>query len=140
MKTFEDLFTELKEKAAKADPNSGTVKQLQKGTHAIGKKVVEEAAEEHGDLIRKLAVNYLIQAKRGKFPADSVARFHLGNGASVHQLHTGADLSEKGLSQSRGAMVNYLYDLNNIETNHEHYATNGDIEFNDKLKSLLVKA
>jgi phosphoribosyl-ATP pyrophosphohydrolase len=45
MKTFEDLFTELKEKAAKADPNSGTVKQLQKGTHAIGKKVVEEAAE-----------------------------------------------------------------------------------------------
>ena len=100
----------------------------------------EEAAEEHGDLIRKLAVNYLIQAKRGKFPADSVARFHLGNGASVLQLHTGADLSEKGLRQSRGAMVNYLYDLNNIETNHEHYATNGDIEFNDKLKSLLVKA
>ena len=38
MKTFEDLFTELKEKAAKADPNSGTVKQLQKGTHAIGRK------------------------------------------------------------------------------------------------------
>ncbi|MDP6652243.1 MAG: malonyl-CoA decarboxylase [Gammaproteobacteria bacterium] len=100
----------------------------------------EEAAEEHEDLIRKLAVNYLLQAKRGKFPADPVARFHLGNGASLHQLHTGADFSEKGLSQSRGAMVNYLYDIRDIETNHEHYATNGDIVFNDKLKSLLVKA
>ena len=45
MKNFEDLFIELKDKAAKADSNSGTVKQLQKGTHAIGKKIVEEAAE-----------------------------------------------------------------------------------------------
>ena len=45
MKNIEELFAELKEKAAKADPNSGTVKELQKGTHFIGKKIVEEAAE-----------------------------------------------------------------------------------------------
>lgn len=45
MKNFEELFSELKEKAANGDPNSGTVKQLERGTHAIGKKVVEEAAE-----------------------------------------------------------------------------------------------
>ncbi|MDA1372057.1 MAG: malonyl-CoA decarboxylase [Proteobacteria bacterium] len=99
-----------------------------------------ESTQEHAAQIRKLVFNYLVQAKRGKFPSDSVARFHLGNGASVHQLHTGADLSEKGLKQSWGTMVNYLYDLASIETNHEHYATNGDIEFNDKLKSLLIKA
>ena len=99
-----------------------------------------ESTQEHAEQIRKLVFNYLVQAKRGKFPSDSVARFHLGNGASVHQLHTGADLSEKGLKQSWGTMVNYLYDLASIETNHEHYATNGDIEFNDKLKSLLIKA
>ena len=43
MKDFEGLFAELKEKAAKADPNSGTVKELNKGTHFIGKKIVEEA-------------------------------------------------------------------------------------------------
>ena len=103
-------------------------------------EVSPESAQDHAELIRKLVFNYLLQAKRGKFPADPVARFHLGNGASVHQLHTGADLSEKGLKQSRGAMVNYLYDLASIETRHEHYATNGDIEFNDKLKSLLIKA
>lgn len=45
MKNFEDLFAELTEKAQSNDPNSGTVKQLAKGKHAIGKKIVEEAAE-----------------------------------------------------------------------------------------------
>ena len=45
MKTFEELFEELKKKAESGDPNSGTVKELQKGTHFIGKKIVEEAAE-----------------------------------------------------------------------------------------------
>ena len=45
MKRFEELFAELKQKAASGDPNSGTVKMLQKGKHAIGKKVIEEAGE-----------------------------------------------------------------------------------------------
>ena len=45
MKTFEDLFAELKDKAARKDPQSGTVRQLEKGIHAIGKKVIEEACE-----------------------------------------------------------------------------------------------
>ncbi len=45
MKTFEELFAELEKKAASNDPNSGTVKMLQKGKHAIGKKVIEEAGE-----------------------------------------------------------------------------------------------
>ncbi len=98
-----------------------------------------ETIEEHAEYIRKAVLNYLLQAKKGKYPVDPVTRFHLGNGASIHQLHTSADLSEKGLKQSRGTMVNYLYDLTSIETNHERYATEGDIEFNDKLKSLLIK-
>lgn len=45
MKTFEECFAELQAKLAAQDPNSGTVKQVQAGVHAIGKKVVEEAAE-----------------------------------------------------------------------------------------------
>ena len=36
-------------------------------------------------------------------------------------------------------MVNYLYDLNDIEENHEAYATEGEVKYNDKLKSLLTK-
>lgn len=45
MKTFEELFTELEQKALTKDPNSGTVKALEKGKHFIGKKVIEEAGE-----------------------------------------------------------------------------------------------
>ena len=45
MKSFDALFVELQAKAAAGDPNSGTVRSLQAGVHAIGKKIVEEAAE-----------------------------------------------------------------------------------------------
>ncbi|HHW84492.1 MAG TPA: phosphoribosyl-ATP diphosphatase [Actinomycetales bacterium] len=45
MKTFDELYAELTAKAASQDPTSGTVRQLEAGIHAIGKKIVEEAAE-----------------------------------------------------------------------------------------------
>ena len=45
MKSFETLFAELRKKALNQDPQSGTVRQLEKGIHAIGKKVIEEASE-----------------------------------------------------------------------------------------------
>ena len=45
VKTFDELYTELRAKAATSDPESGTVRLLSGGVHAVGKKVVEEAAE-----------------------------------------------------------------------------------------------
>ena len=45
MKTFDELFVELERKASEKDPNSGTVKELEKGKHFIGKKIIEEAGE-----------------------------------------------------------------------------------------------
>lgn len=45
MKTFEQLFDELAEKINRQDPNSGSVKLFNKGKHAIGKKIMEEAGE-----------------------------------------------------------------------------------------------
>ena len=72
--------------------------------------------------IRALAAHYLVEAKRsdGK-PLDPVARFHLGNGAEIHDLHGAADLSTNGLRQSSGAMVNYRYDLSRTDANHEAF-------------------
>ena len=58
---------------------------------------------------------------------DPVARFHLGNGASLHAIHWAADLSDNGLQQSAGLMVNYLYDLDNIEENHDAYFDQGEV-------------
>jgi malonyl-CoA decarboxylase len=70
-----------------------------------------------------LAAAYLIKAKRlDGSPLDPVARFHLGNGALVHAVHADADRSIKGQTQSRGVMVNYLYDLPTNDQNHEHFA------------------
>jgi malonyl-CoA decarboxylase len=78
--------------------------------------------------LRRLAAHYLTEAKRrdGK-PLDPVARFHLGNGAQLHDLHARADLSPRGLAQSCGAMVNYLYDPAALEQNHEAFAEGGAV-------------
>lgn len=99
-----------------------------------------ESIDSHSEGLLKAVLNYLLHVKKGKYPIDPVARFHLGNGASIHRLNIAADLSDKGLEQSYGTMINYLYDLKSIEKNHEHYALNGDIEFDDKLKGLLIKS
>lgn len=56
-----------------------------------------------------------------------VARFHLGNGALIHAIHANADITDNGRRQSSGAMVNYLYDLDSIEKNHESFGRGGKI-------------
>jgi malonyl-CoA decarboxylase len=72
--------------------------------------------------VETAAAHYLVNAKRpGGKPRDPVARFHLGNGAILHEVHANADLTAKGREQSSGAMVNYLYDLKRIEKNHEQF-------------------
>ncbi|QDC09191.1 decarboxylase [Oceanicola sp. D3] len=87
--------------------------------------------------MRALAAWYLTRAKRDDDqPQDPVARFHLGNGASVHGLHAGADLSENGLAQSGGVMVNYLYDLSRVSQNHERFAATQEIAASSEIRSL----
>ena len=78
-----------------------------------------EAEDLTGTVLRPLAAQYLVEAKhKSGLPLDSVARFHLGNGARLEAIHNGADLSPNGLAQSHGVMVNYVYDLTEIEANH----------------------
>jgi malonyl-CoA decarboxylase len=69
--------------------------------------------------LRDLAACYLTSAKSASGqPLDPVARFHLGNGARLEAVHANADLSANGLRQAHGVMVNYVYDLDEIEANH----------------------
>jgi malonyl-CoA decarboxylase len=75
-------------------------------------------------LLRAAATYYISARSRSGAPLDPVARFHLGNGARLEQLDYLADLSEKGIAQSYGLMVNYQYDLDHIERNHEAFAEN----------------
>ncbi|HMW18648.1 MAG TPA: malonyl-CoA decarboxylase [Accumulibacter sp.] len=82
-------------------------------------------ALEHGLL--RLASRYLLAASRDGRPYDPVARFHLGNGARIERLNPLADTSVRGLEQSYGLMVNYLYDPDTIELNVEAFSTSGEI-------------
>jgi malonyl-CoA decarboxylase len=91
--------------------------------------------------LRALAARYLLEAKApdGQ-PRDPVARFHLDNGAEVHALHAGADLSPRGRAQSHGAMVNYRYDPARVEDNHETYAKAHEIVAAREVRALAGQA
>jgi malonyl-CoA decarboxylase len=92
-------------------------------------------------LMLPLAARYFVEARRedGR-PPDTVARFHLGNGAQLLDIHWMGDRSGKGLAQSFGIMVNYLYDLDKIEVNHEAYATEGQVTASRKVRNLATTA
>jgi malonyl-CoA decarboxylase len=86
--------------------------------------------------LTRLAARYLCHAKSRGAPFDPVARFHLGNGARVERLNWMADSAERGMSQSFGLMVNYLYDPDRIESNVEAYVADGAIAASGSIKRL----
>lgn len=75
----------------------------------------------------RLGAQYLLHAKKGEEPLDPVARFHLRNGARLERILWAADTSQAGLDRSAGLMVNYVYRLNDLESNHENYTRDGKI-------------
>jgi malonyl-CoA decarboxylase len=88
--------------------------------------------------ITKLVAHYLMNEKIHKqLPINDVCRFHLGNGAIIDDIIINANISEVGLNRSFGVMVNYLYELKNIEKNHEEYINNKTIIISDKLKKII---
>jgi len=94
---------------------------------------------EDNDLIQK-TIKYLTESNRNDgLPNDPVARFHLGNGAILKQININGDLSNKGLDQSNGIMVNYLYDLDTVERNHELFVQTKEVLLSNELKSFKKK-
>ena len=85
-----------------------------------------------------LAADYFLRARSGDGrPIDPVARFHLGNGARLERINWLGDVSKKGLSEAHGLMVNYRYDLAEIESNHEAYAKQGTVAAAKGVRALL---
>jgi len=80
-----------------------------------------EASPEQRMTLERFAAHYLTREWSGSHALDPVARFHLGNGARLERLNWMADASGRGLAQSFGLMVNYVYDLGDVERNHEDY-------------------
>ena len=87
--------------------------------------------------LSKLCAAHLIQAATKGYPhADPVARFHLGNGARLKQINPEGDQSAKGRKESHGFMVNYAYELDDIEANYEKFAA-GEVATAKRVRALL---
>ena len=98
-------------------------------------KVLHAMPAQTREALLSLCAAYLMHVPRqGK--GDPVARFHLDNGARLERINPFADLSRNGLKQSCGLMVNYLYDLQRIETNHEKFI-NGEVAHARAVAALL---
>ena len=92
------------------------------------------------DMLLKQALIYLTASDREDgLPNDPVAKFHLGNGAILERINLNADLSSKGLMQSKGVMVNYLYNLDTLEENHELFFKTKEVKQSDAIKNLRKK-
>jgi malonyl-CoA decarboxylase len=88
-------------------------------------------------VLMSLCARYLVKAKKGQKALDRVAHFHLSNGARIERINWAADLSKNGISQSAGIMVNYLYNLPDIEKNHEAYTGHGEISISSAVRKML---
>ncbi len=98
----------------------------------------EDLAGQLRSVVEPLAAYYFLKARTPKGRLiDSVARFHLGNGARLERIDWLGDLSPKGLRESAGIMVNYLYRLEDIEKNHEAYANDGTVAASSAVRKLL---
>ncbi len=119
---FADWLKRERKNPPRTRSMSTTAKRSPRSTTTNWWRAPDIAEQVHEPLIRAAAWYYM-RARNGRgLPVDSVARFHLGNGARLERLDWLADTSERALKQSYGLMVNYLYDLDYIERNHEAYA------------------
>lgn len=91
-------------------------------------------------VVHAAAARYFLKARtpEGR-PLDPVARFHLGNGARLERIDPFGDLSPRGRAQAHGLMVNYLYDLDRIEANHEAYAEKRVVAASPPVRAALPK-
>jgi malonyl-CoA decarboxylase len=89
--------------------------------------------------LQRLLATYLTSSNGGKGPDDPVARFHLGNGARLERLNWAANLSPRGIQESLGLMVNYLYEPKSIEDNHEQFVTVGRVARSSEVDDLVKR-
>lgn len=84
-----------------------------------------------------ICARYLVLEQKDGRALDPVANFHLNNGARLERINWLADVSKKGMQQSAGLMVNYLYKLGDIDKNHERYQASGEVVTSSSLRSLV---
>ena len=98
---------------------------------------LNQKSQELKKVLLQLASEYLFNVRRKNHePVDPVARFHLGNGARLERINWLGDISKTGIEQSAGMMVNYLYDLDQIEKNHEAFINDKKVIASNEIRKL----
>jgi malonyl-CoA decarboxylase len=116
---------------ATLSPIPGLVRWLDAGGRSLSRE---------GDDPRRLCALYLTGSAPDGTPGrprDPVAAFHLGNGAELWRINPHADVSPKGISQSEGMMVNYVYREQNLVANHERFAQHGHVARSREVAALI---
>jgi len=90
-------------------------------------------------LLKRLCAHYMVSAKSGRQPFDPVSRFHLRNGARLDRVNWLGDRSAKGLAESHGLLVNYVYDPQAVTRNHERYVYDNEVICSKAVLSLAKK-
>lgn len=132
-------------KAGDAEPSKPQTRALKAVAAGLGTDIGKIAGDP--DCVQRLAplqqplmqlcATYLLRGVDGGVTRDPVARFHLNNGARLERINWLADTSKKGLRESLGLMVNYLYELRAIERNHEKFVA-GRIVSSGRVRSLAL--
>ncbi|EGF82801.1 hypothetical protein BATDEDRAFT_86257 [Batrachochytrium dendrobatidis JAM81] len=113
-----------------------SITSSQRGLGSLDVKMISEdtrwlddpdLSRHYQPIIERLCSQYLILESKRSFALDPVGNFHLRNGAAIHQLNWRADTSDKGTKQSFGMMVNYIYNLDDVEANNQQYLLDGII-------------
>ena len=125
----------IKDVTGKSTGLKGVIKELLQDPHWHHDDTISNALKAP---LMRLCARYLLEEKRREGTArDPVAHFHLSNGAGIERINWLGDTSDNGFRQSAGMMVNYLYNLNRIEENHEAYSARGKIAASSNTRSLL---
>ena len=115
---------------------AGMVARLEEPTWLEDKELCAELRKS----LVPLCAYYLLHAKQGKEPRDSVARFHLRNGARLERINWLGDTSATGMQRSAGLMTNYVYRLADVEHNHELYTREYKIAASYEVGALAKQA
>src|SRR6266481_3129763 len=122
--------------ASTGDPAAALLARIETGA---GRVDTPESDDSLKPLIMHFCAAYLTRHASTQEPADPVARFHLGNGARLERINWLGNTAPRGIQESFGIMVNYLYDIETIESNHEAFVNDGVVMRSADVDALLAE-
>jgi malonyl-CoA decarboxylase len=121
--------------ASTNDPAAALLARIETGAGRLDTPKIDDSLK---PLIMRFCAAYLTRHASTQEPADPVARFHLGNGARLERINWLGNTAPRGIQESFGIMVNYLYDLETIESNHEAFVNDGTVMRSADVDALLA--